>query len=70
MRILIYMICYIKRGCRLKVVTEQFVPWNFEIFWKQSLDFAVMHIGTCMLVTQKNVSLKLMKTITKCFRFI
>ena len=34
-------------------LTRQCVPWNFEKFWKQNLDFVVMRIVTCMSVTQK-----------------
>ena len=38
------------------------MPYNFGIFWKQSLGFVFTHNGTCMSVTQKEV---LMETIAK-----
>ena len=36
-------------------LTGQCVPWNFTKFWKQSLGFVVMRIGTFMSVTQKQI---------------
>ena len=33
----------------------KYVPWNFGKFWRQSLGFFVMSIGTCMLVIQKEM---------------
>ena len=47
-------------------VIAQFVPWNFAKFWKQSLGFVVISIGTGISVKQKkNALFKLMNTLTK-----
>ena len=47
------------------------MSWNFKKFWKQSFDFVVMCIGTCMSVAQKkkiNALFELMKTFTESQR--